>query len=160
MKFGSVDKLTHFDTVVLLSFVGKALSINTGSVFHGTYIHLDPLPARSSVLLCSSFHPVLLQPHFLCIVFSHDQVWGVLPTWGCWGAGQTLPKSDCCRASCAHVISEVRGLCNHTLVPVFQRQTEQNLKFTKDQYSAWPHKNKTCILIPNDFIKSLTLLLK
>lgn len=61
MKFGSVDKLTHFDTVVLLSFVGKALSTNTGSVFHGTYIHLDPLPARSSVLLCSSFHPVLLQ---------------------------------------------------------------------------------------------------
>lgn len=145
IPFGSADKLTPFDTVVLLSFVGTALSTNTRFVFRGTYIHLNPLPAKSSVLLFSAFHPIPLQvgspTHFLRIVFSHDQVWGILPAWDYWGAGQTLPKSDCCRASCAHIVSEVRDLCNHTLVPVFQRKREQTLKFTKDHYS-----HKTCIL--------------
>lgn len=76
IPFGSVDKLTLFDTAVRLSFVGRALSANTRLVFRGMYVHLNPLPAKSSVLLCSTSHPIALQvgnlAHFLRIVFSHD----------------------------------------------------------------------------------------
>lgn len=78
IPFGPADKLTPFDVVVLLSFVGRALSTNTRLVFHGMYTHLNPLPAKSSVLLCSAFHPIALQvgnpTHLLCVVFSHEQV--------------------------------------------------------------------------------------
>ena len=66
---------------VLLSFVGRIVSTNNRLVFHGMYIHVNPPPAKSLVLLCSSSHPVVLRAdnttHLLCIMFGHDQVWGI-----------------------------------------------------------------------------------
>lgn len=102
---------------VLLFFLGRIISTNTTLVFHG----IESSTCKELDALVSSSHPIALRvdntTHLLCIIFTRDQVWGIYLHEIAEVQDGQCPESGCCTASCAHVISEVRGLYNHTPVP-------------------------------------------